>query len=130
MTAMVSGLDDGDEPHSLVALEAMVGLARLLDLVEPWDLRLVLLHTTIRIRPFFDSVSCRALAGLSSPSVRSYSRYQVHPAGVLSFKMYAYIRYCFAWPGSPAPVIRSSVSASNLLYSLLHTHPHKPLSNP
>ncbi|XP_026638342.1 maestro heat-like repeat-containing protein family member 1 isoform X3 [Microtus ochrogaster] len=55
MTAMVSGLDDGDEPHSLVALEAMVGLARLLDLVEPWDLRLVLLHTTIRIRPFFDS---------------------------------------------------------------------------
>lgn len=55
MTAMVSGLDDGDEPHSPVALEAMVGLARLLDLVEPWDLRLVLLHTTIRIRPFFDS---------------------------------------------------------------------------
>lgn len=55
MTAMVSGLDDGDEPHSLVALEAMVGLSRLLDLVEPWDLRLVLLHTTIRIRPFFDS---------------------------------------------------------------------------
>lgn len=55
MTAMVSGLDDGDEPHSLVALEAMVGLARLLDLVEPWDLRVVLLHTAIRIRPFFDS---------------------------------------------------------------------------
>lgn len=55
MTAMVSGLDDGDEPHSLVALEAMVGLARLLELVEPWDLRLVLLHTAIRIRPFFDS---------------------------------------------------------------------------
>ncbi|XP_029386983.1 maestro heat-like repeat-containing protein family member 1 isoform X2 [Mus pahari] len=55
MTAMVSGLDDGDEPHSPVALEAMVGLSRLLDLVEPWDLRLVLLHTTIRIRPFFDS---------------------------------------------------------------------------
>lgn len=55
MTAMVSGLDDGDEPHSLVALEAMVGLSRLLDLVEPRDLRLVLLHTTIRIRPFFDS---------------------------------------------------------------------------
>nr|XP_044999185.1 maestro heat-like repeat-containing protein family member 1 isoform X3 [Jaculus jaculus] len=55
LTAMISGLDDGDDPHSLVALEAMVGLARLLDLVEPWDLRLVLLHTAIRIRPFFDS---------------------------------------------------------------------------
>lgn len=74
MTAMVSGLDDGDEPHSLVALEAMVGLARLLDLVEPWDLRLVLLHTTIRIRPFFDSVSCRIPAVLSPPSARQILR--------------------------------------------------------
>uniref|UniRef100_A0A8C6W8Z7 Maestro heat-like repeat family member 1 n=1 Tax=Nannospalax galili TaxID=1026970 RepID=A0A8C6W8Z7_NANGA len=55
LTAMIGGLDDGDDPHGLVALEAMVGLARLQDLVEPWDLRLVLLHTTIRIRPFFDS---------------------------------------------------------------------------
>ncbi|XP_047399899.1 maestro heat-like repeat-containing protein family member 1 isoform X2 [Sciurus carolinensis] len=55
LTAMISGLDDGDDPHGLVALEAMVGLARLLDLVEPWDLRLVLLHIAIRIRPFFDS---------------------------------------------------------------------------
>ncbi|XP_059971564.1 maestro heat-like repeat-containing protein family member 1 isoform X2 [Mesoplodon densirostris] len=55
LTAMISGLDDGDDPHSLVALEAMVGLARLLDLVEAWDLRSVLLHVAIRIRPFFDS---------------------------------------------------------------------------
>ncbi|XP_022410986.1 maestro heat-like repeat-containing protein family member 1 isoform X3 [Delphinapterus leucas] len=55
LTAMIGGLDDGDDPHSLVALEAMVGLARLLDLVEAWDLRSVLLHVAIRIRPFFDS---------------------------------------------------------------------------
>ncbi|XP_036685762.1 maestro heat-like repeat-containing protein family member 1 isoform X4 [Balaenoptera musculus] len=55
LTAMIGGLDDGDDPHSLVALEAMVGLARLLDLVEAWDLRAVLLHVAIRIRPFFDS---------------------------------------------------------------------------
>ncbi|XP_076692216.2 maestro heat-like repeat-containing protein family member 1 isoform X5 [Callospermophilus lateralis] len=55
LTAMISGLDDRDDPHGLVALEAMMGLARLLDLVAPWDLRLVLLHTVIRIRPFFDS---------------------------------------------------------------------------
>ncbi|XP_058515412.1 maestro heat-like repeat-containing protein family member 1 isoform X1 [Ochotona princeps] len=52
LTAMVSGLDDGDHPHSPVALEAMAGLARLVDLVE---LRSVLLHVAIRIRPFFDS---------------------------------------------------------------------------
>lgn len=55
LTAMISGLDDGDDPHSLVALEAMAGLAKLLSLVEPEDLRTVLLHTAIRIRPFFDS---------------------------------------------------------------------------
>ncbi|XP_068382194.1 maestro heat-like repeat-containing protein family member 1 isoform X2 [Eschrichtius robustus] len=55
LMAMIGGLDDGDDPHSLVALEAMVGLARLLDLVEAWDLRAVLLHVAIRIRPFFDS---------------------------------------------------------------------------
>ncbi|EPY76315.1 maestro heat-like repeat-containing protein family member 1 isoform 1, partial [Camelus ferus] len=55
LTAMIGGLDDGDDPHSLVALEAMVGLARLLDLAEAWDLRSVLLHIAIRVRPFFDS---------------------------------------------------------------------------
>ncbi|XP_008068180.1 maestro heat-like repeat-containing protein family member 1 [Carlito syrichta] len=55
LTAMINGLDDGDDPQSLVALEAMTGLARLLHLVEPWDLRSVLLHVAIRIRPFFDS---------------------------------------------------------------------------
>ena len=31
---MIGGLDDGDDPHSLVALEAMVGLTRLMDLVD------------------------------------------------------------------------------------------------
>ncbi|KAM5211014.1 maestro heat-like repeat-containing protein family member 1 isoform 5-T11 [Hipposideros larvatus] len=55
LTAMIGGLDDGDDPQSLVALEAMAGLAKLLDLVEPGDLRPVLLHVAIRIRPFFDS---------------------------------------------------------------------------
>ncbi|XP_037383816.1 maestro heat-like repeat-containing protein family member 1 isoform X2 [Talpa occidentalis] len=55
LAAMIAGLDDGDDPHSLVALEAMVGLARLLDLLDPWELHSVLLHVAIRIRPFFDS---------------------------------------------------------------------------
>ncbi|XP_004679984.1 PREDICTED: maestro heat-like repeat-containing protein family member 1, partial [Condylura cristata] len=55
LTAMIAGLDDGDDPHSLVALEAMAGLARLLDLLDPWELRSVLLHVAIRVRPFFDS---------------------------------------------------------------------------
>ncbi|XP_023364135.1 maestro heat-like repeat-containing protein family member 1 isoform X1 [Otolemur garnettii] len=55
LTAMIGGLDDGDDLHSLVALEAMAGLMRLLPLVEPRDLHPVLLHITIRVRPFFDS---------------------------------------------------------------------------
>ncbi|XP_065375923.1 maestro heat-like repeat-containing protein family member 1 isoform X3 [Macaca fascicularis] len=55
LTAMIGGLDDGDSPHSPVALEAMLGLARLVHLVEAWDLRSGLLHVAIRIRPFFDS---------------------------------------------------------------------------
>ena len=62
LTAMIGGLDDGDDPHSLVALEAMVGLARLMDLVDAWDLRAVLLHIAVRIRPFFDSVGPPSLA--------------------------------------------------------------------
>ena len=62
LTAMIGGLDDGDDPHSLVALEAMVGLARLMDLVDAWDLRAVLLHIAVRIRPFFDSVGPPPLA--------------------------------------------------------------------
>ncbi|XP_072458786.1 maestro heat-like repeat-containing protein family member 1 isoform X3 [Notamacropus eugenii] len=55
LTAMINGLDDKDDPHNLVALEAMLGLSRLLDLAEEWDVRSILLHITIRIRPFFDS---------------------------------------------------------------------------
>ncbi|XP_037659046.1 maestro heat-like repeat-containing protein family member 1 isoform X4 [Choloepus didactylus] len=55
LTAMLGGLDDVEEPHGLVALEAMEGLARLLALLEPGELHSVLLHVAIRIRPFFDS---------------------------------------------------------------------------
>ncbi|XP_068953130.1 maestro heat-like repeat-containing protein family member 1 isoform X4 [Petaurus breviceps papuanus] len=55
LTAMINGLDDKDDPHNLVALEAMLGLSRLLDLAEEWDVRSILLHITIRIRPFFDN---------------------------------------------------------------------------
>lgn len=71
LTAVIGGLDDRDDPHSLVALEAMVGLARLLDLVEPQDLRPVLLHVAIRIRPFFDSVGWAGRAwGTERPDIR------------------------------------------------------------
>lgn len=67
LTSMISGLDDGDDPQSLVALEAMLGLAKLLGLLEPWDLRSVLLHVAVRIRPFFDSVGWAGAGGHHGP---------------------------------------------------------------
>lgn len=77
LTSMISGLDDGDDPQSLVALEAMLGLAKLLGLVEPWDLRSVLLHVAVRIRPFFDSVGW-AGAGRHRGPPRAHSQ-PAHP---------------------------------------------------
>ncbi|EHB14340.1 HEAT repeat-containing protein 7A [Heterocephalus glaber] len=65
LTAKINGLDDNDDPHRLVA---MVGLTRLLDLMEPWDLRSVLLHMAICIRPFFDS-ACRFALCMCVPNL-------------------------------------------------------------
>jgi len=56
---MVNGMDDKDDPHNLVALEAMSSLSKLLHHVEERDIQSMLLHIAIRIRPFFDSVRQR-----------------------------------------------------------------------
>uniref|UniRef100_A0A8D2IYX6 Maestro heat like repeat family member 1 n=1 Tax=Varanus komodoensis TaxID=61221 RepID=A0A8D2IYX6_VARKO len=58
LAAMVSGLDDRDDPQQLVALEAMRGLSALLPFLEERDVQPMLLHLAIRIRPFFDSERC------------------------------------------------------------------------
>ncbi|NXW23928.1 MROH1 protein, partial [Circaetus pectoralis] len=55
LASMVNGMDDKDDPHNLVALEAMSSLSKLLDHVEERDIQSMLLHIAIRIRPFFDS---------------------------------------------------------------------------
>ncbi|KAK2512477.1 hypothetical protein Q9233_016229 [Columba guinea] len=55
LASMVNGLDDKDDPHNLVALEAMSSLSKLLGHVEERDMQSMLLHIAIRIRPFFDS---------------------------------------------------------------------------
>ncbi|KAM6088505.1 maestro heat-like repeat-containing protein family member 1 isoform 2-T2 [Chlamydotis macqueenii] len=55
LASMVNGMDDKDDPHNLVALEAMSGLSKLLDHVEERDIQSMLLHIAIRIRPFFDN---------------------------------------------------------------------------
>ncbi|XP_066846982.1 maestro heat-like repeat-containing protein family member 1 isoform X5 [Anser cygnoides] len=55
LASMVNGMDDKDDPHNLVALEAMSSLSKLLDHLEERDIQSMLLHIAIRIRPFFDS---------------------------------------------------------------------------
>ncbi|KAJ6661488.1 hypothetical protein lerEdw1_014397 [Lerista edwardsae] len=55
LAATVSGLDDKDDPHGLVALEALGSLCRVLACADGREVRPVLLHVAIRIRPFFDS---------------------------------------------------------------------------
>uniref|UniRef100_A0A8C8RI83 Maestro heat like repeat family member 1 n=1 Tax=Pelusios castaneus TaxID=367368 RepID=A0A8C8RI83_9SAUR len=55
LASMVNGMDDKDDPSNLVALEAMSSLSKLLDHVEERDIRSMLLHIAIRIRPFFDN---------------------------------------------------------------------------
>ncbi|XP_053100905.1 maestro heat-like repeat-containing protein family member 1 isoform X2 [Hemicordylus capensis] len=55
LASMINGMDDKDDPHNLVALEAMSGLSKLLAFTDERDLRSMLLHIAIRIRPFFDS---------------------------------------------------------------------------
>uniref|UniRef100_A0A452HQ23 Uncharacterized protein n=1 Tax=Gopherus agassizii TaxID=38772 RepID=A0A452HQ23_9SAUR len=55
LASMVNGMDDKDDPDNLVALEAMSSLSKLLEHVEERDIRSMLLHIAIRIRPFFDN---------------------------------------------------------------------------
>ncbi|XP_077637626.1 maestro heat-like repeat-containing protein family member 1 [Lonchura striata] len=55
LASMLHGMDDKDDPKDLLALEAMSGLSKILDHLEERDVRSMLLHIAIRIRPFFDS---------------------------------------------------------------------------
>uniref|UniRef100_A0ABM5GD29 Maestro heat-like repeat-containing protein family member 1 isoform X1 n=1 Tax=Pogona vitticeps TaxID=103695 RepID=A0ABM5GD29_9SAUR len=55
LASMMNGMDDKDDPRQVVALEAMSSLSKILAFTEERDVRSMLLHIAIRIRPFFDS---------------------------------------------------------------------------
>ncbi|XP_054840441.1 maestro heat-like repeat-containing protein family member 1 isoform X2 [Eublepharis macularius] len=55
LASMINGMDDKDDPHNAVALEAMSSLSRVLAFTEERDVCSMLLHIAIRIRPFFDN---------------------------------------------------------------------------
>lgn len=56
---MINAMDDREDPDHRVTQEAMSNLSRLLPHVQDTDMRSLLIHTAIRVRPFFDHVSVR-----------------------------------------------------------------------
>ncbi|KAM4878236.1 maestro heat-like repeat-containing protein family member 1, partial [Sylvia borin] len=55
LSSLLRAMDAEDDPDNLLALEAMAGLSGILEHLEQRDVRPVLLHVAVRIRPFFDS---------------------------------------------------------------------------
>ncbi|KAM4029121.1 maestro heat-like repeat-containing protein family member 1 isoform 2-T2 [Anomaloglossus baeobatrachus] len=54
LTAMINAMDDREDPNHIVTQEAMTNLSLLLPYVQDSDMQSLLIHTAIRIRPFFD----------------------------------------------------------------------------
>ncbi|XP_043923633.1 maestro heat-like repeat-containing protein family member 1 isoform X2 [Protopterus annectens] len=55
LAAMTSGMDEKEDPNDLITLEAMSGLSKILLKVEERDIRDILIHISLRIRPFFEN---------------------------------------------------------------------------
>jgi len=54
LSAMVTGMDDRDDPNDDITLEAMNGLSKILAQVEEDNVRAILLNISLRIRPCFE----------------------------------------------------------------------------
>lgn len=75
LSAMMAGMDDRDDPHDAITLEAMNGLSKVLSRVAEDSVRAILINISLRIRPCFEKdkvfrgnfdVFC-----VSSPSLKS-----------------------------------------------------------
>eukprot|EP00040_Diaphanoeca_grandis_P032327 m.195702 g.195702 ORF g.195702 m.195702 type:complete len:1632 (-) comp32581_c2_seq1:207-5102(-) len=64
LSAMMTGMDDRDDPNDFITLEAMRGLSKVLAKVEEESIRQILINISLRIRPCFekDKGSVRAAA--------------------------------------------------------------------
>eukprot|EP00039_Didymoeca_costata_P018820 m.335101 g.335101 ORF g.335101 m.335101 type:complete len:1638 (-) comp17516_c0_seq1:85-4998(-) len=64
LSAMMTGMDDRDDPNDLITLEAMRGLSKVLAKVEEDNVRQILINISLRIRPCFekDKPAVRAAA--------------------------------------------------------------------
>jgi hypothetical protein len=64
LSAMMTGMDDRDDPTDLITLEAMRGLSKVLAKVEEESVRQILINIALRIRPCFekDKPAVRAAA--------------------------------------------------------------------
>ena len=54
LSAMMTGMDDRDDPNDDITLEAMKGLSKVLAKVEEDSVRQILINISLRIRPCFE----------------------------------------------------------------------------
>lgn len=54
LSAMMAGMDDRDDPHDDITLEAMKGLSKILPKLEEDNVRSILINISLRIRPCFE----------------------------------------------------------------------------
>ncbi|XP_073418491.1 maestro heat-like repeat-containing protein family member 1 isoform X3 [Dendrobates tinctorius] len=70
LTAMINAMDDREDPDHIVTQEAMSNLSHLLPHVQDSDMQSLLIHTAIRIRPFFDH-ACKFALQMCAPSLNN-----------------------------------------------------------
>eukprot|EP00117_Sycon_ciliatum_P004055 scpid12251/ scgid8580/ HEAT repeat-containing protein 7A len=54
LSAMMSGMDDRDDPMDLITLESMSGLSKIISQIEEGHVRAILINIALRIRPCFE----------------------------------------------------------------------------
>ena len=57
LSAMMTGMDDRDDPENELTLEAMAGLSKILAVVDESNVRHIFINICLRIRPCFEKVN-------------------------------------------------------------------------